>query len=273
MLIRDIFIRKNDISKIDLFNIVAFALSMSREELFTNADREICSAEVDRIERLARERQKGIPLAYILKEKEFFSEKFFVDENVLVPRPETETLVEEALKIIGGSNNRLFLLDVGTGSGAIGLTIAKKTFHRVVCLDISPDALAIAKKNAILLGVEERAYFVCSNLLGAFNSDVMFDMILANLPYVSTDEWALLMQDVRDFEPRIALDGGRGGIEIYKKFTNVLSKYLKNNGHVLCEIGSAAQAEYVCNELTCSGFNAEIKKDLGGKERVVVGHG
>jgi len=269
--IRDIAYKRKDIAGIDLVNIVAFALAMSKEELFINAEKEIGESEVRNIEELLKARQKGTPLAYICKEKEFFSESFFVDERVLIPRPETETLVEEALNLINLKKGRLLLLDIGTGPGTIGLTIAKKTGHHVVCADISPEALSVAKKNSLLLNVPDKAGLVCSDLFGAIREDVGFDMILANLPYVSSEELNELMCDVRDFEPEIALNGGKGGFEIYERFIRMLPRYLKGNGHVLCEIGNAAQASTMQKAFEYSGLNVIIKSDLSGKSRVVIG--
>jgi len=269
--IRDIVYRRKDISRLDLVNIVAFALTMSKEELFTGAEKEISEGDVRRIEELVKTRQEGAPLAYILNEKEFFSETFFVDGRVLIPRPETETLVEEALKIINLKRGPLLLLDMGTGPGTIGLTVAKNTTRYIICMDISPGALTVAKKNALLLDVPDRAGFVCSDLFGAIKEGVRFDMILANLPYVSSEEWNTLMRDVRDYEPEIALNGGEEGFEIYERFIGMLPYYLKRTGHVLCEIGNATQAATIKKALGCSGFNVETKLDLSGKERVIIG--
>jgi len=269
--IRDIVVGEKDVTRLDLVNIIAHALSIRKEEVFAGYEREICREEASRIERLLKSRREGTPLAYILKEKEFLSETFFVDERVLVPRPETETLVEEALEIIRTRNDTLFLLDMGTGPGTIGLTIAKRTGHKVVCVDISPDALCVAKKNALLLDVSDNTSFICSDLFSAIQKSAKFDLILANLPYIPSEELNTLMRDVRDFEPEIALDGGEGGIEIYKRFIDELPHYLKRNGHVLCEIGSAVQAVNIQKALRCSGLEAEIKLDLSGKERVITG--
>ena len=271
MRIRDIVVGEKDVTRLDLVNIIAHALSIRKEEVFAGYEREICREEASRIERLLKSRREGTPLAYILKEKEFLSETFFVDERVLVPRPETETLVEEALEIIRTRNDTLFLLDMGTGPGTIGLTIAKRTGHKVVCVDISPDALCVAKKNALLLDVSDNTSFICSDLFSAIQKSAKFDLILANLPYIPSEELNTLMRDVRDFEPEIALDGGEGGIEIYKRFIDELPHYLKRNGHVLCEIGSAVQAVNIQKALRCSGLEAEIKLDLSGKERVITG--
>ena len=271
MRIRDIFVKEKDVTMLDLVNIIAHALSIRKEEVFAGYEREVCRKEASRIERLLKSRREGTPLAYILKEKEFFSETFFVDERVLIPRPETETLVEEALKIIRARKGPLLLLDMDTGPGTIGLTIAKKTRHNVICVDISPDALCVAKKNALLLDVSDSASLVCSDLFSAIQKSAKFDLILANLPYIPSEEWNALMRDVRDFEPEIALNGGEGGVEIYRRFIDDLPHYLKRNGHVLCEIGGATQAANIQKALGCSGFEAEIKLDLSGKERVIIG--
>lgn len=271
MRIRDIFVKEKDVTMLDLVNIIAHALSIRKEEVFAGYEREVCRKEASRIERLLKSRREGTPLAYILKEKEFFSETFFVDERVLVPRPETEALVEEALKIIRTRKDPLLLLDMGTGPGTIGLTIAKKTRHDVICVDISPDALCVAKKNALLLDVSDRTSLICSDLFSAIQKSVKFDLILANLPYIPSEEWNALTCDVRNFEPKIALNGGEGGVEIYRRFIDVLPHYLKRNGHVLCEIGSATQAVNIQKALGYSGLEAEIKLDLSGKERVIIG--
>lgn len=271
MRIRDIFVKEKDVTMLDLVNIIAHALSIRKEEVFAGYEREVCRKEASRIERLLKSRREGTPLAYILKEKEFFSETFFVDERVLVPRPETEALVEEALKIIRTRKDPLLLLDMGTGPGTIGLTIAKKTRHDVICVDISPDALCVAKKNALLLDVSDRTSLICSDLFSAIQKSVKFDLILANLPYIPSEEWNALTCDVRNFEPEIALNGGEGGVEIYRRFIDVLPHYLKRNGHVLCEIGSATQAVNIQKALGYSGLEAEIKLDLSGKERVIIG--
>lgn len=271
MRIRDIFVKEKDVTMLDLVNIIAHALSIRKEEVFAGYEREVCRKEASRIERLLKSRREGTPLAYILKEKEFFSETFFVDERVLVPRPETEALVEEALKIIRTRKDPLLLLDMGTGPGTIGLTIAKKTRHDVICVDISPDALCVAKKNALLLDVSDRTSLICSDLFSAIQKSVKFDLILANLPYIPSEEWNALTCDVRNFEPEIALNGGEGGVGIYRRFIDVLPHYLKRNGHVLCEIGSATQAVNIQKALGYSGLEAEIKLDLSGKERVIIG--
>jgi len=270
--IRDIAFKKHSVTMLELINIVAFVLNMSKEQVFVNADKEIEDRDALEIERLLALRHKGMPLAYITKTKEFFSETFYVDERVLVPRPETEMLVEEAIRIIGEKKHPVSVLDIGTGSGIIGLTVAKNTKQHVICTDISFDALTVAKTNAEILGVTDLVEFVCSDLLLGIKKGVMFDIILANLPYVPCEECDNLMRDVKDFEPMIALNGGEEGINIYRRLINMLPYFLKKEaGCVLCEIDGAKQAVNMCRNFMRLGMNAEVKTDLSKAERVVIG--
>lgn len=218
------------------------------------------------------ERLAGKPLAYITGVREFFSENFFVNEAVLIPRPETEVLVEEALDLIGDRKG-LTVLDVGCGSGAIGIIVAKHTDNKVVSVDISEAALAVARRNAVSLGVHKKTRFVCGDLLGAFGDGTRFDMIVANPPYVAADEWDDLMVDVREYEPRAALDGGEGGLDIYRRLVGHVPRHLVRGGHVLLEIGSFRQARDVGAMLEAAGLKVGVRKDYSGRERVLVGHG
>jgi release factor glutamine methyltransferase len=271
--IKDIFTeRKNVIAPIDLINIVSYTLSLSKEKIFINLDREIEMEERLCIDRLIGERKEGKPLAYIIKKKEFFSEMFHVNQHVLVPRPETETLVEEALKIIENKPGALRVMDMGTGSGAIGIILAKKTLCEMFCVDMSLEALLVAKKNAERLGVKNNINFICSDLFEGIKEERSFDLILANLPYVSQQEWDDLAEDVRAFEPKTALYGGEEGVEVYTGFVAGLPHYLKKNGHVLCEIGSNLQGRKVRNMLESTGLKTTLKKDLSGRERVIRAH-
>lgn len=272
MRVRDIFTEKRDIiAPLDLINIVSHTLTLSKEKILINLDREVETEEALQIDELIKERKTGKPLAYIMKSKEFFSETFHVDQRVLVPRPETEILVEEALKIIENKPGRVRVMDMGTGSGAIGIILAKKTLCEMLCVDISPDALSVAKRNAAHLGTKDNISFVCSNLFEGIKEDRRFDLILANLPYISVQEWDDLPEDVKNFEPRIALYGGEEGIEVYAGFMTGLPYYLKKNGHVLCEIGSNLQGRKVKNMLESLGLKTTIKKDLSGRERIIAG--
>ena len=255
----------------DVLGIISFVCATTKEQILANMGREIENASLSQIEKLLGERRNGKPLAYITEKKEFYSQEFFVDKNVLVPRPETEILVEEALNILAKRKDITDILDMGTGSGAIGLTIAQRTLKHVVCVDVSEKALGVARKNAHTMGVSDRAHLLCSNLFSGIREGTKFDMILANLPYVADEEWEGLMADVRDFEPKKALCGGKGGIEIYQEFLRSAHLYLRNEGYILCEVGGYRQAQMMKNILESTGFRANIKNDYSGEERVVVG--
>ena len=272
MRIKDVFNKnRNIVVPLDLINILSYALSLSKEKLFVNFDRELNKKESLIIDRLIGERNKGKPLAYIIKHKEFFSEKFHVDQNVLVPRPETEILVEEALKLIKNNSRTLRIMDMGTGSGVIGIIIAKKTLCEMFCIDISFSATKVAKKNATQFNIENNIKFICSDLFTSLKKERIFDLILANLPYVSQSEWDIVSEDVKTYEPGTALYGGEDGLEIYSRFVSELPYYLKKEGHVLCEIGSNFQARKMKDMLECIGLKVAIKSDLSGRERVIKG--
>ncbi|OPY77687.1 MAG: Release factor glutamine methyltransferase [Syntrophorhabdus sp. PtaU1.Bin153] len=259
------------VDRLDRVNILAFVLGVPQEEVLINFDRRLDDETAYHISTLLRERGRGKPLAYITRTKEFFSEPFFVDERVLIPRPDTETLVESALEILNKNKDMESILDMGTGSGAIGLIIAKKTGKHVVCVDISLEALEVAKKNSRDLGVWNSVDFVCSDLFGGTRREKKFDMVVANLPYVAPAEWDSLMRDVRVYEPRKALDGGTGGAAVYRKFIEELPNHLKIGGCILCEIGGVGRAEQVREMLRAAGFSVATKKDLSGNERVLIG--
>jgi len=269
--IRDIVLREKNISMTDVLGIISFVCATTREQVLANMGREIENTNLSQIEKLLGERRNGKPLAYITKKKEFYSQEFFVDKNVLVPRPETEVLVEEALNILAKRKDITGILDMGTGSGAIGLTIAQRTLKHVVCVDVSEKALGVARKNARAMGVSDRTHLVCSNLFGGIREGTQFDMMLANLPYIANEEWGSLMVDVRDFEPKKALCGGKDGIEVYREFLRFAPLYLRNEGHMLCEVGGYRQAHAIKNILESTGFRVNIKNDYSGQERVVVG--
>jgi release factor glutamine methyltransferase len=264
-------LEERSVPGLDVINIVSFALCISKEELLSNQERGIGDKEKVHIERLLKERRGGKPLAYITKSREFFSEKIFVDERVLIPRPETELLVEEAIKILEDNQNISRIVDVGTGSGAIGIIVAKRTLREVVCVDVSIDALFVARRNAQAMQALKEVKLVCSDLFCSINRKKRFDMVLANLPYVASEEWDDVMIDVKNFEPREALYGGKGGVEIYRRFVNELPNYLEKDGYTLCEVGGDTQAEKIMDMLESAGIHTISKRDLSGNKRVIIG--
>jgi release factor glutamine methyltransferase len=270
--VRDILRSERDVERVDLLGMLSSALSLSKEQLMIRPEHELQSDEEKRLYHLLEQRRRGRPLAYITGEREFFSRSFVVDERVLIPRPETETLVEEALRIISSYPEKgRRIVDVGTGSGAIGITLAKETGENVLCLDISPDALDVARTNALRLGATDIVDLVCCDLLSALADRSRFDLIVANLPYISAYEWPGLMPDVRLFEPKLALWGGGNGLDLYCRLITEMGRYLSNEGHMLCEIGGLEQAEALSELLRGIGLSVQTKKDLAGRDRVVVG--
>lgn len=269
MYIRQLLQHERNLPKIDLIAIIAHVLSVPTERIFAEPEGTVDASTLESIRALAAQRQEGKPLAYLTNRREFFSEAFYVDERVLIPRPETELLVEEALAVIRASAAPVRCLDMGTGSGIIGILLAKNGADHVVCSDISREALAVAQLNARGLGVDDKVRLVASDLFSAIKEQAGFDLVCANLPYVAADEWDELMADVRCYEPKGALLGGVAGMELYERCMADLPAYLRPGACVLFEIGGPHQAERINAIMTRAGFTVAIRNDLAGRERVV----
>lgn len=217
--------------------------------------------------------EMGKPIQYITNNQEFMKMKFYVDENVLIPQPDTEILVEEILNICkkqSSQNKRFYrMLDLCTGSGAIGISLAKYIENNhLIMSDISEKALEIAKKNTIQNHVEDKCEFIHSDMFKNINGK--FDIIVSNPPYIKTDVIKTLDKQVQN-EPIIALDGGEDGLEFYKSIIDQAYKYLNTNGILALEIGYDQKQE-VLKLLKKSGKYKNIysKKDLSGNDRVVI---
>lgn len=271
MHIRELFLDQKAIPRTDLVAIVSHVLDLSKEKVLMEPGRPLSPEDGARILDLIGRRREGEPLAYLTGTREFFSESFHVDGHVLIPRPETESLVEEALAIMDSLGRPAHVLDMGTGSGIIGTLLAKGGAARVLCVDVSFDAIRVARRNAIAKGVEERTVFVTSDLFSSIRKEAAFDLICANLPYVGRDEWESLMVDVRCFEPQTALLGGQTGVELYVRFVAEATGFLRPGGAILCEIGSDVQAARVGALLQGAGLEVVVKEDLSGRRRVVRG--
>lgn len=211
---------------------------------------------------------KGIPLQYITNKQEFMKLNFYVDSNVLIPQPDTEILVEEVLNILEENSENKNILDLCTGSGAIGISIAKYNDSIVTMTDISKNALEIAMKNAKDNDISEKCKFILSNMFENINEK--YDLIVSNPPYIKSDVINTLDKEVQN-EPIIALDGGEDGLEFYKNIAQNAHKYLNENGILALEIGYD-QKEEVINLLNSSGNykNIYCKKDLSGNDRVII---
>jgi release factor glutamine methyltransferase len=206
------------------------------------------------------------PLAYILKEKEFFGEKFMVSPAVLIPRPETELLVEKALAIIGKKPARI--LDIGAGSGCISIVLALKSRVSVTALEISPPALRVLKKNIARFGLQKRVKARKADLFP--KKPELFQMIVANPPYLSKKDWDILPPGIRDFEPRGALVAGPAGTEALEKIIAGAPGYLQSGGYLLLEIGQG-QLRAVRVFLKRAGLReTHCICDYGGIARVIA---
>ena len=210
-----------------------------------------------------------IPIQYIINNQEFMKLNFYVDENVLIPQPDTEILVEEVIKLAKEKEN-LEILDLCTGSGCIGISLAKYTKKsRVIAIDISNKAIQIAKLNAEKNLVHKQIKFMESNMFENIE-EYKFDFIVSNPPYIETKVIEELSEDVRK-EPKIALDGGEDGLNFYKEIANNAYKYLKKDGYLCLEIGYN-QKDNVIKLLNKIGEYKEIysKKDLSENDRIIV---
>lgn len=263
--------------RLDAELLLAHVLQCPRIDLYTGYEKIVSEKDLATFKALIERRAKREPLQYMIGETEFWGLKIKVTPDVLIPRPETELLVEEALKNVGagfsrpGRENRaptgIQILDIGTGSGCIAIALAKNLPDaKIVATDISREALAIARENAEVHGVADRIEFVLADIAPwrAFQAeDRKFDLILSNPPYIPTAEFPELQPEVRDFEPRKALDGGPEGLEVIDRILDEAPAFLKPKGHLLLEIGEG-QGEKLRVKAS------HIRKDYSGIERVFV---
>lgn len=243
-----------------------FALTLSMPKSAVNSEERILKvAQAKEIVRIADERLTGRPLWYIVGDADFCGYKIKVDERVLIPRPETEEL---AMMVVNAAEEGQSVLDLCTGSGAIAIAIAKETekYNRkvkVTALDVSADALALAKENAETNGAE--ITFVQSDLFTRLRG--RFDIIVSNPPYIPSADIENLQREVKDYEPRLALDGGADGLDIYRRIAADASKYLNRNGVLMLEVGEGEAEKVVRLFKNCA--YAMIVKDFNGVDRYV----
>lgn len=215
MTVRDA-LRSSRIDPLDAELLLAHALRTTREHLLAHPEQDIRPAPLRRFRALTARRRKHEPVALLIGHKHFYDLTLAVAPGVLIPRPETELLVEEAMRLAAGLP-RVTIIDIGTGSGAIALTLAKHLAKaKVVATDLSPAALRLAKENAKKLELEKRVRFTKADLLPPRGSTRPPQIIVANLPYLPTAVWRSAPPDVKRFEPRSALDGGRDGLDAYR---------------------------------------------------------
>lgn len=259
---------KNDINEANLEGeiLLRYLLGIDRTQLFSNLDLELDIRQEQDLEQLLERRVNGEPSVYIVGHREFFGLDFIIDQNVLIPRPETELLIEKALEI-AGSRNIVDIVDAGTGCGAVAITLALQlTNVKIYATDISPAALDVAATNCERHGVSTRITLLSGDILGPIPGEV--DLIIANLPYVKEQDLQNLGQ--LGHEPAIALDGGPDGEDILKRLIRQAGKKLKPGGNVLMEIGQG-QAVSLTDFIKYKYPEAciVIYNDLAGIERVI----
>ena len=256
--------------------LLAHLLKKKRLDLYLEFERELDEGTLARLRELVKRRAGGEPLQYITGETEFCGLKFMVDKRVLIPRPETELLVDVVLERLKGRapappTRPPAVLDVGTGSGCIAITLAKKLPDaEISALDISPEALEVARGNAALHQVEKKVRFFESDLLEKLPSSFVAEAIVSNPPYIADGELAKLPKEVRGFEPVRALAAGEDGLKVIRRLVMDARRALSPSGFVALEIG-AGQRDAVAEIFGQQGFAmVEVVKDLQGHERVVV---
>lgn len=259
-------------ARLDAELLMAAAAGVARATLVGGAA-QIDTAALARFARMVSRREAREPLAYIVGQREFFSLDLAVRPGVLIPRPETETVVEAALDSLRARPSAR-VLDIGTGSGAIAIAIAKHApAAKIVASDISKVSLEVAADNARRHRCAGRIAFVQGDCYAALESDAppfdQFDLIVSNPPYIAEAELATLAPEVRDFEPRVALEGGRDGMGFYRRIAAGLERWLVRGGEVILEVG-AGQADAVESMMRAAGCAASVRmRDLAGVERVV----
>ncbi len=254
-------------ASLDARLLLEYVCQTDRTTLFAHPEKEVTLQQQERFEDLIAKRSQRIPLQHLTGQQDFMGLTFKVNEHVLIPRQDTEILVEEVMRDL---HDGVRILDMCTGSGCILLSLLRYSNDTTgVGADLSGEALEVAKANAEVLGMTERTEFVQSDLFEAI--DEKFDIIVSNPPYIRTDVIETLMPEVRDHDPRMALDGTADGLHFYREIIKETEHYLKRGGQLFFEIGHD-QAEDVVTLMQRHGYKEiEVKKDYAGLDRVVYG--
>lgn len=264
-------LKENGVSEysIDAEIFMMKTVNMKKSQMIAHDDHMLSDDEEKQFLSMIEKRKQGIPSQYIIGKCEFMGYEFFVDENVLIPRNDTEVLVETVIEYAEKEGFKT-VLDMCTGSGCIGISLSLNGIEKVTISDISKGALSIAKKNAEYNNAKNIT-IIESDVFESFSDDMVFDCIVSNPPYIRTDVIPTLMKEVRDNEPMNALDGGEDGLYFYRKITKESRKYLKDNGYLFFEIGydQSDDLHKIMSENSFSGI--QTIKDYTGNDRVVFG--
>ena len=254
--------------RLDSELLLAKTLGISREEVLLNLDKKINQSDIKKYDFYVNLRNQYKPISQIINYKFFWKYKFFVNKDVLIPRPETELIIEKILKILPKKSEKN-ILEIGTGSGCIAISLIKERPNcRIVAIDKSLKAIKVARKNAEIHQVGKKVNFLNIDIDKYLGNK--YDLIVSNPPYIKNSELLSLDRDVRLYEPKIALSGGFSGLETFFKIINKCKKLLKKNGTLVLEIGERQGIELKKN-LESNEFNQiKIYKDLSGKDRCLV---
>ena len=269
------FFAKYDIEnpRLDAEVLLSYVMKMDRFHLYVNFERELNDKQLADYKVLIKQRINHVPVAYLIAYKPFMSINFDVSPDVLIPRPDTETLVEETLKKLKKLSGKLKVADIGTGSGAIAVSIAKLNANVVIdAVDISEKAIKIAEQNAAKNKVADKITFHVGNLTEPLKGQ-KFNAIVSNPPYIPSKIMEGLQPEVAKYEPRIALDGGEDGLKFYRQLIEQSPEFLVNGGFLAVEIGyDQAQSVTKLFETNNHFKNIEVIKDLSRNDRVVVAY-
>tara|TARA_X000000950_G_scaffold74314_1_gene92657 strand:- start:566 stop:1405 length:840 start_codon:yes stop_codon:yes gene_type:complete len=249
--------------------LLSKTLNKTRENMLTNLDQRINKKNISVFKKYLQRRSNNEPIAYILEEKEFWSKKFFINKGTLIPRPETELLVEKILEIY--KEKKISILDIGTGSGCIIISLLNNLINsNGLGIDISKNAILTAKKNALKYKLTKRVKFLNKSFNNIFSKK--FDLIVSNPPYIVSKDIKNLSDDIKRYEPRIALDGGNDGLDLIKKVIYKSKHILKKNGMLAIEIGKG-QIKKVSKILINNNFRVKhVIKDYKNNVRCVFAH-
>ena len=255
-------------SKLDSEILLSEVIKKNRQYLLLNSNEELKKENIKSFNYLVKRRKKGEPIAYLINKKEFWKQNFYVNQNVLIPRPDTELLVEQTLKLFN-VNLKLNILDIGTGSGCILLSILKERRNFIgTGIDISKKAINVARFNAKMYQLSNRVKF--------YNSDIdkfligKYDLILSNPPYIRQQELKYLEKDIKGFEPKLALDGGRDGFSKIAKVISKTSELLKRNGKFILEIGFDQKNKTLDILKNNNFYINKVVKDYGKNYRCII---
>ncbi len=257
--------------RLDVEYLLAYILKVNRLNLYMQMDRPMTKKELNLFKSLIKRRLSREPIQYIIGRAYIWKYEFFVQKGVFIPRRETETLIETAVNELKKKSDA-FVLDVGCGCGCIILSLARDLASvKGVGVDVDLLAIKVSVKNREFLNVQDKIFFVLGDLFSPFKKRELFNAIVSNPPYVRSDEVEVLADEIKRYEPRIALDGGRDGLDFIRKLVKESPAYLKSGGFVALEVG-VNQASSVKFLMERSGFvKVRTEKDLSGVERVVIG--